>query len=350
MSFPLSARNILSCEVYVNETGMHPASVLRQLAESEGARVTHNFLGDISECFVLWEERADFDASKPGDRHYLIDRMNNTIHFGDGINVMAPRAQNGESFTVTARCTGGAAGNLPAGAIDAPQGRLLYVGSIGNPVETWGGSDIESTEKAHLRGANVLSSQNRLISAADFEREILGYSSSVRKVRCIVGQTPDKPEADGAISVAVLTDGYRTHSFAELKDNLKRLILQKCEAGLREDLLVITEPIYVSISISLFLQTSVKSFTIKNKVIEHLENFLDPLSPRNGWDIGVLPDEAQIKFRLGTGDIPGEIRGFTATARWQDGAVVRESTLDGLPKNPFMIGVSGSHTVHITEN
>ncbi|MCL1806970.1 MAG: hypothetical protein FWG31_04635 [Oscillospiraceae bacterium] len=351
MSFPLAARNILSADVYVNEMGMHSANALKQIAAEREVRSTCNFLGDVSELFVKWTEVGDFSHSGPGDRHYRIDRMTNTIHFGDGITVMAPRSQTNESFTVQARCTRGLAGNLPAGAINAAQGRLLYIGGINNPIDTWGGSDIESAEKAHRRGANVLSSQNRLVSAADFEREILGYSSSIRKVRCVTGQTADGRLSDGAVTAAVMTKDYRggSHAFAELKDALKRMILEKCEAGLRENLITVTEPVYVSVSIAVFVETSLKSFAVKNQILSHLEAFLDPLPERNGWRIGRLPSEAQIRFELGSGVIPGVVRGFTATARWQEGVKIRECALDSLKPGPLMIAVSGGHTVHITE-
>jgi hypothetical protein len=351
MSFPLAARNILSADVYVNERGFHTENEMKRLADEQDVRISHNFMGNISEFFVRWTETEDFSDSGPGDRHYIIDRMTNTIRFGDGVKVMAPRPQTSEAFTVRARCTRGAAGNLPAGAVNSAQGNLLFIGSISNPVDTWGGGDIESSEKAHLRGANVLSSQNRLVSAADFEREVMGASASIRKVRCVTGRTPDGRAVDGAVTIAVMTKDYRggSYSFAELKDSLKRLLLQKCEAGLREDLLIITEPLYVSISTAVYLQTSLKSFAVRNKVVEHLESFLDPLSRRNGWDIGRLPDEAQIRFELGSGFIPGAVSGFIATARWQDGNSIRECALDALPRNPFMIGVSGGHTVQITE-
>jgi hypothetical protein len=121
------------------------------------------------------------------------------------------------------------------------------------------------------------------------------------------------------------------------------MLLKKCEAGFREDLLVITEPLYVTISVTLYIEANEQSFGIKNRITEHLDDFLDPMA----WDIGSLPDEAQILFMLGTGFIPGAVRGFTATARWQDGAVIRECALDALPRGPFMIGVSGNHTVHM---
>ena len=123
MRFALSARNILSADVFVNETdhlsaprdarhagGTHP----------EDVRAETDYLGEITEFYVRWHEVDNFDHSGPEDRHYTLDRMNSVLCFGDGVNVRIPTARRGPAFTVQAVCCDGSAANLPAGAIQGP--------------------------------------------------------------------------------------------------------------------------------------------------------------------------------------------------------------------------------------
>jgi len=151
MSFPIAAENILRADVFVNEKNRHsPSEMQRMIRERpEDVRVEYDFLGDINEFFVRWTEVENFDNSKPTDRHYVIDRQTNTIHFGDGVNVMIPEVQNGVAFTVQAVCCAGARGNLPKEAISSTYGNILYLNKVYNPIPTYAGSNIESVESAH---------------------------------------------------------------------------------------------------------------------------------------------------------------------------------------------------------
>jgi hypothetical protein len=200
MSFPIAAENILSCDVFVNERPtLSPPAMRKLLAERpDDVRVSYNFLGDISEFFVRWREVPSFDESRSADRHYSIDRETNSIHFGDGVGVMIPPAQSGVAFTVEARCCRGSKGNMPAGAVSATYGNILYIGNVGNPIATYAGGDIESAESATLRGANIVSSKYRLVSELDFVREVKSFSTAIDKVKCVVGRDID----GGAMTVS----------------------------------------------------------------------------------------------------------------------------------------------------
>ncbi len=115
--------------------------------------------------------------------------------------------------------------------------------------------------------------------------------------------------------------------------------------------LVLSEPIYVEISVDVWAQTnSVDSvFEIQNTIRTAIEEFLNPLASEKypGWEIGLLPSDPQIRMMLQSIRVDALVRRFIATARYADRKGVHERSLDDLQGNPFVIGVSGDHKVHI---
>jgi len=355
MAFPIGAQNILSLDVFVNEKSRFSPSAMRLMIEEQPAvvRVEYNFLGDINEFFVRWTEVDGFDDSHPSDRHYTIDRMTSTIHFGDGVSVMIPGASEGAAFTVLAKCCNGTKGNLPQGAVNNSFGRLLYINNIYNPIATYAGSNIESIESAHMRGANIISSKNRLISELDFVREVKAFSTAIDKVKCVVGRDIDGRQNDRLVSLAVMMKDYTdgAYSFNSLRDRLRERLLKKCEATLTKETLLLTEPVYIEISVDVWAETKStdKYFEIQNFIKDSITAFLEPLSDGGhpGWDIGALPRESQIKMMLQSIKCDVFLRRFIVTARYIDKNGVHESSLSSLVGNPFMIGINGKHTIHM---
>ena len=293
----------------------------------------------------------NFDHSSPGDRHYTLDRMNNVLRFGDGVSVMIPPAQPGPAFTVQAVCCDGSAGNLAAGRVRQSFSQLLYVESLTNPLPVASGSDLESVESARERGANLICSKNRLVSELDFLREVQAFASSIRKVRCVVGRDFDGYPMPDAVSIAVMTEDYTesSHVFANLRDRLRAHLMQKSEATLQE--LLIGEPSYVEISVSVWAGTEDPdhAFELQEKLRRQIEDYLDPFTGGSGrgWPIGVLPEEAQLSRMLHSTDCGLVVKRFCATARYTDRRGVHECSLSDMRPTPFMIGVSGTHTVSI---
>ncbi|MPM31640.1 hypothetical protein SDC9_78196 [bioreactor metagenome] len=355
MSFPIAARNILTARVFVNERSRHSVQAMRGMIKEhpERVRVGYNFLGDITEFFVLWTEVENFDNSQPGDRHYLIDRMTSTIRFGDGVSVAIPQAQSGVAFTVQTVCCDGARGNLPPGRVNAAMRNLLYVRSISNPMATCAGSNIESVESARLRGANLLSAKNRLVSELDYVREVRAFSAAIDQVKCVAGRDIDGKAAPGLVSLAVLMKDFQdgAYSFNSIRERLLDRLAQKCEATLSPKNLRLSEPIFAEISVDVWawVKSMEQSFQTQNLIRERLSDFLHPVSGpgRPGWNIGRLPTEAQIGMLLQSIRCEASIGRFIVTARYVDKNGAHECDLSALEGHPFVIGVNGSHRVHL---
>lgn len=353
MSFPLDTDNILAAEVFVNEFGSLTQGEMRaMLAENPvDVRAEYNRIGEISAFFVRWNEVDSFDQSTPDDRHYVIDRMLGLLRFGDGVHVRIPRAQLDVAITARVQRCEGTQGNLPAGAVNRTYGNIMYIDRVYNPVSTNAGSNIESVESARLRGTNLISAQNRLVSPLDFQRAVQAYSAVIAKVKCVSGHAPSGRRDGRLISVVVMMQDYQagSYSFNNLKKPLTEFLLSRCEATVAPDDFYLSEPTYIELSVDAWVETTHQdqAFHIQNTLTERIRELIDPLGTP-GWDIGELPDERWLGMQLRTAQVDAVIRRFCVSARRVEQDGVHECSLSELPRTPFMIGVNGQHRVHVT--
>ncbi len=347
MVFPLAAENILSAEVFVNELGQLSRSQMREMQEQqpENVRAEQDFLGEMTAFFVRWTEVDTFDRSRPGDRHYQIDRVQNALVFGDGVNVRIPQARQDTAITVRPVSCEGARGNVPAGAVNRFFGNVLYVESVYNPKETCAGSDLEDAASARRRSADLLSGRGRLVSEADFTRAARAFSGEIEKVKCLAGVDIDGRPDPSLITIAVMTRDQE--AFHHLREPLRKMLLERCDAALAPEHLILSEPVYVEISVSVWvkLRGAARAFDVQNLILESIRTFLNPLS--GNWSIGRLPTEGQLKMLLQSLRFPGHVGRMTAAARYVDRDGPHEAALDEMPSAPFAIGVEGKHQIHI---
>lgn len=353
MEFFLGQGMILDAEVYVNEKNSLSAEAMRQLQAErpKEVRAETDTLGEFQEFFVRWQETEDFCHSGPLDRHYVIDRVNHVLRFGNGIHGKIPGEKNGTAFTAALRCCNGGAGNVAANEITMSSTNLMFLERIYNPDSMSGGNDMENLEHACERGTAVLNSRNRLVSRQDYIREALGYSNLIDKVSCMIGETPDGAVVEGRISLVLLMKDYRdgSGSFHQMQKNLKGHLLERCEAGIGLGNLVIQEPVFVKIHTEIWVEIRrpEAAFEIQDQILAAMEQFLEPVAGLNGkgWDIGVLPKESQILRMLQSLQFEGRIRHLLVSAEC-DGK--GETELSSLRENPFEIGMNGSHRIHIS--
>ncbi|MBQ2830036.1 MAG: hypothetical protein IJF15_03325, partial [Oscillospiraceae bacterium] len=355
MRFRLAARNVLSAEVFVSEFGQLSRSQMREMLEKHpgDVRAEYDNLGEIVSFFVRWTEVESFDRSRAGDRHYIIDRAQNMLIFGDGVHVRIPASRAGEAILVRAVSCDGAKGNVDAGTVSSFYGNVMYVESVSNPAATCAGSDMEDLDSARRRGADIISGRGRLISEVDFVRAVRAFSSTVEKVKCLAGYTIDGREDPALITIAVMTRDYEAgaHSFNNIREPLRRVLLERCDATVAPECLVVAEPVYVEISLSVWVKAddAARAFDVQDLILESVRSFIDPIAHtgHSGWEIGVLPSENQLKMRLQSLRFGGHIERMIAVARYVDRNGVHEASLDALPHSPFAIGVNGEHKVHI---
>lgn len=351
MSFPIAQGNILQAEVWVNETAGFSESEMRRLIQEHPSdtRAEYDQQGNLCEFYIKWREVDHFDRSRPGDRHFVVDRIARRIRFGDGVNVRIPQNTKGPAFKMVVKCCDGARANVPAGSVNDCRGNVPFVKNIRNPAGAFGGKDRETAEEVLWRGAAMFNSRSRLVSVMDYEREVLNFSHGISQVRIVTGARRDGAVADGSISIVVLMEDYKEGpaSFIHLKKRLKEHLLTRCELTVAPEQLEVVEPLYVEISVEAWIRATEAEnhFAVHQAFENMLTDYLDPVK-NNGWKIGGRITENQIRLRLNREKRSAMISRILVSGRYRDRAGWHETELANLDGNPYMLVVSGQHRIH----
>ena len=357
MTFSLGVPGILNLDVWVNESGRHSYAAMQELMREmpDDVRAETDVRGNLLSFYVRWKEVESLEDAED-KRSYSLDRINSILTFGDGIHTEYPRVTDDVAVRVRVyRCTG-SRGNVAQGRIRSPLGNLLYINEVRNPIRAFGGSDMESLPAALRRGAGILHSRGRLVSAGDFEKAILSYSDNVERAKCVIGQTPEgKPDA-AALSILVLMKDYAdgSYSFHRIEEKLKEYLLSSCELTLTPENLYICEPIFLSVSVDIWASIfhMEDSFEVQGIVKRCMDAYLDPVKngQEEGWDFGTLPKKTQIMMKLNVLKSWAQIHKIAVNVSYMDKQGTHEVDLESFSISPFMIIRSGTHRVHIMHN
>lgn len=351
MKFPLNATNILGVEVWVNEISLYGDNDMKKmlLEKPDKTRCEYNFLGEIVEFYVKWDEVGSFDNSVSTDRHYVIDRMNNIIHFGDGVHVQIPKNTNGVAFkTIITSCDGKKA-NLNCKEINGTYGNIMFAENIYNPVRAYGGMDMESIDDALRRGTTIINGRHRLVSAMDYELVALNFSKRISQAKVITGYKKDGSFDAAAVTLVLLMDDYTdgSYSFINTKKRLKEYMLSACELTVDIEKLEIVEPIYAEISIEAWvsLLDMDELFEVQQSLIESLENYLNPIK-NECWIIGRAISRRQIELKMSMEKKNSIINNIQISVAYRDRYGRHETDLDSIVDNPYVLVTSGTHKIH----
>ncbi len=355
MRFPLYSDNILSAEVWVNEKEQFSSDEMQALMQDKTVRTKaeYNFLGEIEEFYILWSEVDSFENCGDCTRCYCIDRGRSEIVFGDGVHVRVPLCLDDVAFRTKVVCCDGEKANLRAGSIDRFRGAVFSVEEVQNPIDAYGGTNLEDMRVALERGSNILSSRRRMVSERDYRKETLAFSDAIEQVECVTGRLRGGGNDDAVISLILLMKDYRqgSYSFHSIQGALREYLLSRCEITCGISDIQIVEPIFVRISIDLWLETSDlrESLELKHRWIDRITDFLEPVkhAHSNGWRIGRLPNTRQIRLMLGGLEDTARIVHMNVVAQYTYNRHEYTMGLDRVEKNPFMLCCNGRHNVHI---
>ncbi|QUQ65633.1 putative baseplate assembly protein [Kutzneria sp. CA-103260] len=153
-----------------------------------------------------WTEVSDFLSSGPADTVYTVDSSTGTVTFGDGVRGLIP-AVDAEIVAVSYRFGGGAAGNVPAGAISTLLGTLPGVDSVTNNRAAAGGSEQQSLDDLKRDAPALLRHQQRAVTAADYAalaKQVGGVADAI----ALPLTHPDHPgvQVAGTVTVVIVAD------------------------------------------------------------------------------------------------------------------------------------------------
>ena len=354
IQIPLGVENILDLELWVNEMGQHSGYQMQQMEKEfpDKVRAEYDSMGEIRSFFVKWEESTSLEHEKE-PRSFCLDRLKGMLHFGDGIHTYLPKVVEDVSFKVRIRCCQGRKGNVEVGAITESMENLMFVDFITNPIGGYGGSDMETVEKAMKRGSNLLRNRKRMVSVKDYTEEIMNYSDRIDKVKCITGINSFGEQEERALNFVLLLKEYYTGSsaFRSIAEGVRNKLLENSEITVLKTDLHMIEPVFVEVSVDVWVETvkEDRGFEIQNLLQETLERFLNPVSNElsAGWEIGVIPGKNQIAMQLTAVKREAVIKKMVVTAAYVDHTGYHEVDLEELKVTPFMVCCNGTHRVHV---
>jgi predicted phage baseplate assembly protein len=284
-----------------------------------------------------WTEVDDFSGSGPNDNVYLLDPTTGVITLGDGAQGHIPVANldnpSGSIVAVSYQFGGGANTNIPAGSALTLMTSIPGVdsGALNMPFAGYGGSDEETLQSAMNRAPAALKSQNRAVTAEDYET-LAKQAGPIARAKALPLYHPDFPgmQVPGVVSVIVVPN------VASPEPMPSPGLLRTVCAYLDQRRLVATElyviaPTYVPVTIALqvLAQPDADTAAVEQGVETALTTYLDalaggsvdPATPGTGWPFGgtiyfvnVLRVASQVTDVIRVADLTITLNGVPAPA------------------------------------
>ena len=160
-----------------------------------------------------WQVVDDLFGAGPDTQQLALNRASGEVLAGDGENgaipVANPSAPDSNVVALEYRYGGGAAGNVPAGAIKNLITPVdgIDSGRVENPFAASGGLGEELLSEAERRARLALRARERAVTPEDFEL-LAEQAGNVRRARALPLANPQFPgiQVPGAITVIVVPD------------------------------------------------------------------------------------------------------------------------------------------------
>jgi hypothetical protein len=304
----------------------------RPVAVPVSAAVGERMIGEpavaapAQDGWIPWDEKPDFYASDPHDRHYVLDHGTGAVRFGDGKRGRIPPP--GSAIRLAAYTTGGgAAGNQPVGAVTQLKTTVPYVAGATNWQAAAGGVDAESLAALYARAPLVLRHGERAVTAEDYEDLACLASPAVARAGCVpLLDLADDPlhatRAPGVVSVIIVPHSAmaQPRPSRELVRRVHDFLQERSLPGIK---IAVVGPQYLAVKVDVELVPTPPdvSHAVAQAVDDTLRRFLHPLtggSDGQGWAFGRLPERSQLMAQIGA--VPGvdHIRSLTITAEADD--------------------------------
>lgn len=253
--------------------------------------VTDPRSGAVSEVWVRWQSRPNLFFSGPDARHYVIERSQGRLIFGDGRNGRIPPAGRDNVLVRRYRSGGGQLGNVPAETIT----QLLSgvpVESVSNPRAAEGGADGEPVDAVHRRGPQVLRHRYQALSAADYEALAREASPAVAVARALPATHASGRPAPGWVRLIIMPHSQepRPQPSFTLRRQVQAYLAARVPAGIAAQISV-QGPAYLGVGVEAVIAPLdlSQSGPVLQAAATALEAFLHPLTggPDGlGWPFG----------------------------------------------------------------
>ncbi|MBE9009102.1 putative baseplate assembly protein [Pseudanabaenaceae cyanobacterium LEGE 13415] len=300
---------------------------------NDAVTVINNAVEQRQGAWVIWQEVPDFNGSGSDDRHYILDRDQGIVRFGDGQFGRVPPQESRNIRLSVYRTGGGKRGNCAANTIAQLKTTIPMIDRVTNLEAAGGGADRESMERFKERAPKLLRHQNRAVAIEDFEDLAYAASPSIARSRLIVPQfnprldalmiNPTEQNSDprNKLSIHPTEAELTAHEAAKqneveavtgvgqltllivpnspaaqptpsltLLDQVEAFLLERCLPTLS---LRVAAPDWIRVSVTAELvPVSIEvADRVRSEAVQHIQDFLHPLTGQHGagWEFGHQP-------------------------------------------------------------
>ncbi len=275
------------------------------LASHEKLKVEENQYGE--NVMVPWTRVETFAESTPFDRHFMLDTASGQIAFGPSIIQPDGSAKqygrvpepNREIEIESYRYGGGQVGNVPAGRITELRTAVPYILEVVNLERSTGGRDSESLEEAMFRARREMRSQDRAVTAQDFEDLTLSASRMVARSKALAPHMDNVKTPAGIVEVLVVPAVFdavaeRDYSRLALQPKLVQTISRYLDDyRLLTSRIAVRKPQYVGIKVEAEIVAAPLSDpdVVQARVVDTLYKYFSPLDVLDERDRRFFPDD-----------------------------------------------------------
>jgi hypothetical protein len=292
-------------------------AVIKSLEGDDAVNIVRDEAGQIEAVWVRWHKVRDFYGSGPRDRHYVLDRLTGEVLFGDGQYGMVPPQGRNNIRLSQYQTGGGTRGNLAANTVVQLKTTVPYVEKVTNLEAAGGGAEQESLEQVKERGPKFLRHRDRAVTWQDFEDLAYEASPDVARAKAIAPsfnplngnlwiKDPKAPNLDqhqkplnaGQVRMLIVPRSQARQPVPSMAliDWVKAYMRERCDPSVN---LQVTGPEWQEVSVTaVVVPVSLeRADAVRAAVVQHLENFLHPLTggkKGQGWALGRLPQQSDL--------------------------------------------------------
>lgn len=287
--FPFASTPVLGQQIIeVKEPSIPTDAELLDITvqgEDDPVRLKKSDSGDIEEIWVRWREVSTFVHSTATSRHYIIDRVEGKILFGDGVHGMIPPVLPGNILALEYRTGGGKTGNQKRNILTVLKTTIPNIQGVMNYDSSSGGDDLEKADDILARVPNSLKTRDRAVTKGDFEWLAREASPQVARARCFV-------ESNDDIKVIIATSSEDGSLYPDISiiDHVGSYLKERAFATIR-NFIKVEGPAYLEVDIQVIIVPVLLSegALVAERVERRLKEFLDPINggyESKGWDFG----------------------------------------------------------------
>lgn len=255
--------------------------------------------------WIPWLEVADFYASGPRDRHYLLDPLTGVVTFGDSATGLVP-PRGGKIRASRYLAGGGAVGNRPALNITQLKTAIPSINAVCNWIPAGVGGDAEDDDALLERGSRGVRHGGRAVTVQDYEDLARLASPQVARARCVplcdlAADPSGKQRRPGVVSVIIVPQSNDPQPIpgAQLLESVLAYLRSRSSPAACISV-VPCDFIRIDVEADIVLSEPDRAAQIELAVKGALANFLHPLhggANNLGWGFGRMPYKSDL-FRL----------------------------------------------------